>query len=117
MRLSHKHFFTLCLFLGGGGIGSVGAEDATIWRYRSIEVIDTPTAEVTDHYGYFVSFRFGQDGNLQNKTIFGVFPRVNLGFGLDGERVIGTEDARLNKPTINLKFRFFDGKGIIPAFA
>ena len=98
-------------------IGTAFAEEAYIWRTRAIEVIDTPTAGVTDHYGYHVSFRFGKDGNLQNKTIFGVFPRVNLGFGLDGENVIGTGDSRLNKPSLNLKFRLFDGKGIIPAFA
>lgn len=96
--------------------GTVAAEDLA-WRYRSIEVIDTPTADVVDHYGYYVSFRFGQDGNLQTKTAFGLLPRLNLGFGLDGERVLGTEKGRLNKPTINLKFRFFDGTGIIPAFA
>jgi hypothetical protein len=84
---------------------------------RSIEVIDIPTADVVDHYGYHVSFRFGKEGNLQTKTSFGVFPRLNLGFGLDGERVIGTESSRLNKPTINVKFRLFDGKHNLPALA
>ncbi len=105
------------LFIGSFASGVAFAEDPAVWRYRSIEVIDTPTAEVTDHYGYHIGFRFGKDGNLQNKTIFGIFPRINLGFGLDGENVIGTGDSRLNKPTLNLKFRFFDGKGILPAFA
>lgn len=83
----------------------------------SIEVIDVPTANVVDHYGYHVSFRFGKEGNIQNKTVFGVFPRVNIGFGLDGEKVIGTGKGRMNKPTINLKFRPFDGRGVIPALA
>lgn len=87
------------------------------WHPHNIEVIDTPTAEVVDHYGYQVSFRFGQDGNIQTKTMFGVLPRLNLGFSLDGEKIIGTENGRLNKPTIDVKFRLFDGKGIIPAFA
>jgi hypothetical protein len=83
----------------------------------TIEIVDVPTADVVDHYGYFVSFRFGKDGNIQNKTIFGVFPRLNIGFGLDGEQILGTGDSRLNKPTLNLKFRPFDGAGIIPALA
>jgi hypothetical protein len=98
---------------------SFGAQAAEVvaTQQREIEIIDTPTADVVDHYGYFVSFRFGKDGGLQTKTAFGVFPRLNIGFGLDGERVIGTEDARLNKPTINVKFRIFDGVGYIPAFA
>jgi hypothetical protein len=107
------------LIIGGTSTTVLLAQETseTAWRYRAIEVIDTPTAEVVDHYGYLVSFRFGKDGNLQNKSIFGVFPRLNLGFGLDGENVIGTGDTRLNKPTINVKFRLFDGKGILPAFA
>ena len=84
---------------------------------QSIEIIDAPTAEILDHYGYFENFRFGTAGALQTKTAFGVLPRLNLGFGLDGEQVIGTGSARLNKPTINVKFRFFDGEGWIPAMA
>lgn len=87
------------------------------WKYREVEVIDTPTADVVDHYGYHVSFRFGKEGALQTKTLFGIFPRLNLGFGFDGERVIGTEDARLNKPTLNVKFRMFDGHKALPALA
>jgi len=87
------------------------------WEQQLIEVIDIPTADVVDHYGYFVSFRFGSEGALQNKTSFGVFPRFNIGFGLDGERVLGTRDARMNKPTINIKFRLFHGKGVLPAIA
>src|SRR5690348_16454540 len=79
------------------------------------EVIDIPTAEVIDHYGYHVNFRFGKDGDLQSKTMFGVFPRLNIGFGLDGEHVLGTGNSRLNKPSINVKFRLFDGVGVIPA--
>lgn len=84
---------------------------------RTIEVIDVPTADVLDHYGYNVSFRFGKEGNLQTKTGFGVFPRLNLGFGLDAERVIGTENGRMNKPSINVKFRLFDGRNKLPALA
>jgi hypothetical protein len=97
-------------------LGLAQADDLS-WRYRGIEVIDTPTAEVVDHYGYNVNFRFGQDGNLQTKTSFGVLNRLSLGFGLDGEKVIGTENSRLNKPTINVKFRIFDGRGVVPALA
>src|SRR5262245_26494247 len=81
------------------------------------DVIDIPTAEVLDHYGYRVSFRFANEGALQAKTLFGVFPRLNLGFSLDGERVIGTEDARMNEPTLNVKFRLFDGHKVLPALA
>jgi hypothetical protein len=94
------------------------AAEKSDFQNRMLSVIDIPTAEVVDHYGYNVSFRFGQEGGIQNKTIFGVFPRLNIGFGLDTERLIGNDkDPRLNKPTINVKFRLFDGKGVIPALA
>jgi len=91
--------------------------EETPWKHREIQVIDIPTAEVVDHYGYHLDFRFGREGALQSKMSFGVFPRLNIGFGLDGERVIGAKDARLNKPTINVKFRLFDGKKKLPALA
>jgi hypothetical protein len=91
--------------------------DESLIRSRDINVIDIPTAEVVDHYAYNVSFRFGRDGNLQTKPLFGVFPRLNLGFGLDGENVIGRGNSRLNRPTLNVKFRLFDGKRALPALA
>lgn len=103
------------IFVAGFSAGLLAEERS--YQNRFGEVIDIPTADVVDHYGYNVSFRFGQEGALQAKTAFGVFPRLNLGFGLDGERVLGTEDARMNKPTINVKFRLFDGQGAIPALA
>lgn len=93
------------------------AESDIPLRSRDINVIDIPTAEVVDHYGYYVGFRFGSEGALQTKTSFGVFPRLNLGFGLDGERVLGTRDARMNRPTLNIKFRLFDGRMNLPALA
>jgi hypothetical protein len=103
------------LFILNGALPLRAAEP--MWKNRDIQVIDIPTAEVVDHYGYHVSFRFGSEGALQSKTSFGIFPRLNLGFGLDGERVLGTQDARLNKPTINIKFRLFDGRKNLPALA
>jgi len=80
-------------------------------------LIDTPTADVVDHYGYNVSFRFYSRGGLITKTAFGVFPRLNIGFALDSEKFIGQETVDLNRPTLNVKFRFFDGKRNLPALA
>ncbi|MFN0117159.1 MAG: hypothetical protein ACKVQC_02550 [Elusimicrobiota bacterium] len=95
----------------------LNARDRVELENRPIEIIDTPTALTLDHYGYNATFRFGRDGNLQNKTLFGVLPRLNLGFGLDSEKVIGSQSARMNKPTINVKFKLFDGAQFIPALA
>jgi hypothetical protein len=96
--------------------GLLQAEESVARPYLG-EIIDTPTADVVDHYGYNVNFRFGKDGGLQTKTAFGVFPKLNLGFGLDGERVMGTGTSRMNKPTINLKFQLFDGRKNLPLLA
>lgn len=107
-----KSVLSLLIFCAAG----LSAQEA-VWRPRPVEIIDVPTADVVDHYGYHVSFRFGKEGGLQNKTSFGVFQRLNIGFGLDGEKVIGTRDARMNTPTFQMKFRPFDGKGLLPALA
>ncbi|MCB4757349.1 MAG: YjbH domain-containing protein [Elusimicrobia bacterium] len=110
------------LLIGGSflfALAGLGAEEAAVKKatVRLIEVVDTPTAEVVDNYGYYVSFRFGSAGALQAKPIFGIFPRLNLGFGLDGEKVLGTDDSKFNKPTLNVKYRLFDGKKLLPALA
>lgn len=82
-----------------------------------IDLIDVPTAEVMDRYGYDASFRFYSGGGMLTKTSFGVFPRLNVGFGLDAEGFIGNEAVDLNKPTLNVRFRFFDGQRNLPALA
>jgi hypothetical protein len=115
MRVPSVLLLTTAAFLLARGPAS--AYDDVPVLSRNPEIVDVPTAEVVDHYGYRVSFRFGTAGAVQNKTAFGVFPRLNIGFGLDSEGLIGTGDARLNKPTINVKFRIFDGYSIIPAIA
>jgi hypothetical protein len=80
-------------------------------------LIDTPTAEVVDHYGYNLSFRTYTGGGLLTKAGFGVFPRLNIGFGLDTEKFVGPDPVDLNAPTLNVKLRFFDGKRNLPALA
>jgi hypothetical protein len=82
-----------------------------------VEFIDLPTAEVTDHYGAHVSFRFYSGGGVLTKTDFGVLPRFNVGFGLDAEHFIGQETVDLNRPTLNMKLRVYDGARNLPALA
>src|SRR6185503_6570311 len=64
-----------------------------------------------------LSFRFYSNGGLLTKTAFGVFPRLNVGFGLDTERFIGRESVDLNRPTLNMKIRAYDGARNLPALA
>jgi hypothetical protein len=82
-----------------------------------VELIDIPTAEVVDHYGVDSSFRFYSGGGVLTKVAFGVLPRLNVGFGLDAQRFIGNRSVDLNRPTINMKLRAFDGSRSLPALA
>ena len=100
------------------------AESVANSRALYTDVIDIPTGDIVDHYGYSMAFRFANEGAVQAKPLFGVMPRLNIGFGLDGEHIIGTDSTRINKPTINVKFQLikpeskfstlaigFDGQG------
>lgn len=82
-----------------------------------LEMIDIPTAEVADHYAADVSFRSYTGGGVLTKTAFGVLPRLNVGFGLDAEHFIGNQSVDLNRPTLNMKLRAFDGGRNMPALA
>jgi hypothetical protein len=97
-----------CLALGGAAARAAAP---------LIELIDTPTAEILDRYGYDASFRFYSEGGLLAKTYFGVFSRLNVGFGLDAENFVGSDAVDVNKPTLNVRFRFFDGRRNLPALA
>lgn len=81
------------------------------------EVIDIPTAEVTDYHSLYANFRFYSGGGVLTKTSFGVFQRLNVGFGLDVEQLIGSATVDVNRPTLNVKFRFFDSERQLPALA
>ena len=82
-----------------------------------VQLIDIPTAEVVDHYAMDLSFRFYTGGGVLTKTAFGVFPRLNVGFGLDAEHFVGDQTVDLNRPTLNMKLRAYDGARTLPALA
>ena len=82
-----------------------------------VELIDIPTAEVVDHYGVNSSFRFYSGGGVLTKAAFGVLPRLDVGFGLDAQQFIGNRSIDLNRPTLNMKLRAYDGSRNLPALA
>ena len=82
-----------------------------------MELIDVPTAESLDRYGFDSSFRFYSGGGMLAKTHFGVFPRLNVGFALDADGFVGTDAVDLHKPTLNVRYRFFDGQRNLPALS
>lgn len=80
-------------------------------------IIDAPTAHIDEYGGYTASFRFYSEGGILSRLSFGVLNRVNIGFSWDLEEVVGSEIIDVNKPTLNLKIRFWDGTILFPALA
>lgn len=107
--MRNKILFSLSFLFLGVSVVRAGAP--------LMELIDVPTAEVLDRYGFDSSFRFYSGGGMLAKTHFGVFPRLNVGFGLDADGFVGNESADLHKPSLNVRFRFFDGQRHLPALA
>ncbi len=82
-----------------------------------VDLVDAPTANVIDYGGYRLNFRLYSKGGVIGHLSFGVFRRLNIGASWDNEEVIGSETPTTNKPTLNLKFRAYDGSNILPSVA
>jgi hypothetical protein len=108
-QMRNKLVFSLMFLLSGVSVLRAGAP--------VMELIDVPTAEVLDRYGFDSTFRFYSGGGMLAKTHFGVFPRLNVGFSLDADGFVGDQAVDLHKPTLNVRFRFFDGQRNLPALA
>lgn len=82
------------------------------------DLVDAPTAAALDHFGFSTRTRFFAQGGLLQNFAFGVYPRLNLGASLNFNRLIGTDDpVHLTRPELQIKYRFYDGDRLIPAFA
>ena len=54
---------------------------------------------------------------MLSKTAFGVFPRLSIGFGLDTEKLIGSQNVDVSRPTLSVKLRIYDSERQLPALA
>ncbi len=80
--------------------------------------IDTPTAAVLDYGGYSARSRFFAKGGILQYVDFGVFQSLNLGASLTIDGIVGNDrTVRLRAPNVQVKYRFYDGDRVIPAFA
>ena len=80
--------------------------------------IDAPTAGVLDYGGYAARSRFYARGGILQYVNFGVFQALNLGASLTMDGLVGNDrTVRLRAPTVQVKYRFYDGDHSIPAFA
>ncbi|MEK7288265.1 MAG: hypothetical protein AAB091_06890 [Elusimicrobiota bacterium] len=78
-------------------------------------VIDTPNAEVLDYGSFAFTTRFFANGGLLPSIAFGVFQRLMIGASWELDNYIGHGKIDLQRPELQIKFRFFDGDGALPA--
>jgi len=97
------------------GRGTIGGEGLNA---PETSVIDAPSAAVLDYGGYSAQTRFYSKGGLIEHVAFGIYPRLNLGASMSINNLIGNErDVRARPPEVQVKYRFYDGDRVIPAFA
>lgn len=80
--------------------------------------IDAPTTAVLDYGGYAARSRFFSNGGVLQYVNFGVFQSLNIGASLTMDGIIGNErTVRLRAPSVQVKYRFYDGDRWVPSFA
>ena len=117
---------SLTLWPGGRGLAAemetqaeheASASSAKGEQSPMIEVMDIPTAEILDPLTYSTAFRFYNEGGLMSRLVIGPLKRVNLGLSFDTQRIIGSGDPHMIRPSVYFKLRFFDGTDVLPALA
>ncbi len=82
------------------------------------DIIDAPTTAVLDNYGYSARSRFYSRGGILQYLSFGVYPGINLGASGAVDGPIGDEShVRMRAPTMQVKYRFYEGDSAMPSFA
>lgn len=82
------------------------------------DVIDAPTTAVLDNYAYSARSRFYSRGGILQYFSFGVYPGINLGASASVDGPIGDErHVRMRAPTVQIKYRFYEGDSEMPSFA
>ncbi|MBI4369376.1 MAG: hypothetical protein HY547_04015 [Elusimicrobia bacterium] len=79
--------------------------------------IDTPTSEVLEYGSFAFTTRFFREGGVLANMAFGVFQRLMIGASFEVDNYIGHEAVDLQRPELQMKFRFYDGDGALPAMA
>jgi hypothetical protein len=80
-------------------------------------VIDTPTSEMLDYGMYNLSFRLFTNGGILSRLNFGVFKVVNMGFGWEVNKVIGSQDTSVSPPALAVKIKAYEGSMVLPSIA
>ncbi|MBN1622174.1 MAG: hypothetical protein JW871_06250 [Endomicrobiales bacterium] len=82
---------------------------------ESTYIIDSPTTGILDYGAYNLDFRLFSEGGVLTRLNFGVFRTINLGFGWEMKKVIGTQDISVSPPALALKIKLYEGGMKLPA--
>jgi len=104
----------LTLALAAAVTASARAQDLR----RDIMLMDVPTAETLDHYSADFNARFYSDNSIMASMDFGVFPRLDLGFSIAAQQLLGdATPIRVLTPAMQVKYKIYDGSLYLPAIA
>lgn len=98
--------------------GHIAEEDTGEAFQHDTDLVDVPTAAVLDYGAVAARERFFTGGGVLSYLSFGVFQRLNIGASLNVDRLIGSDSPiQLTRPELQVKYRFYDGDQLLPAFA
>lgn len=82
-------------------------------------LLDTPTAESMPARTFGITSRIFSGGGVLTYFDFGVLNRLSIGTAITLEHLIGTNDEHVKVlvPSLQLKYRVYDGGEILPAVA
>lgn len=109
--------FLLPLFFTLLAVPAFADESAAVEEPSQIEAVDIPTAEVLEPMTYSTNFRFYNDGGLASRLIIGPLKRVNLGISFDAQRMVGSGDPHMIRPSLYFKLKALDATDFFPALA
>jgi hypothetical protein len=96
---------------------SLSFADKTHVFADKIHAIDTPTTNIASYGHYNLEFRCFSKGNIIPKLELGVFKSVSIGGSFEFDRLIGNEDIKTTRPSIDVKARLYDGDMDLPRVA
>lgn len=84
---------------------------------KSVECVNTPTAEITDYATGLITVRLYSYGGMISRFIFAPVNRINIGGSLDVDKLIGCETPEIRDPSFYFKWKIFDGTKYFPSVA
>lgn len=116
-RNKFGYFLAACLALGPQAQAAKAQPIGPSRPVALYNVIDSPNAEVLDYGSFAFTTRFLRKGGLLPSIAFGVFQRLMIGASWELDNYVGHGKIDLQRPELQMKFRFFDGQGALPAAA